>query len=365
MRIAILTFHRAYNCGAMLQAWALKTVLERMGHTVEFPCGKYNEVGYHPPTLPMLGRNRSGSLVRRIRSFAYRLALTLVGKKDGITAGIYYDDFRKKYLPERECEVVEFGKYFDAIILGSDQVLNPHLNEWTSYFLCRDIPKGINKVAYAVSVGERQLTMEDRSLVQDALSSFSAVSMREQFMGYAVTLDPTLLLEPCYYDPVVKYHRCSGKYIYMYSCEASDFEVEIARQIATRLGLGLIITPTHGVYNRGRSNGFSNLISPSFMVGYIRGAEFVLAGSFHGTAVSLLHGKQFLNIVPDDRPTKRVSALLELVGEQDRIVNPRISIDEMIVRLRRPLGGDCFARLAKARDASIKWLRDAVAMPMR
>ena len=37
MRIAILTFHRAYNCGAMLQAWALKTVLERMGHVVEFP----------------------------------------------------------------------------------------------------------------------------------------------------------------------------------------------------------------------------------------------------------------------------------------------------------------------------------------
>ena len=34
MRIAILTFHRAYNCGAMLQAWALKTVLERKGHAL-------------------------------------------------------------------------------------------------------------------------------------------------------------------------------------------------------------------------------------------------------------------------------------------------------------------------------------------
>ena len=31
MRIAIITFHRAYNCRTMLQAWALKTVLERMG----------------------------------------------------------------------------------------------------------------------------------------------------------------------------------------------------------------------------------------------------------------------------------------------------------------------------------------------
>ena len=37
MRIAVLTFHWEDNCGAMLQAWALRTVLERMGHQVTFP----------------------------------------------------------------------------------------------------------------------------------------------------------------------------------------------------------------------------------------------------------------------------------------------------------------------------------------
>ena len=41
MRIGILTFHYALNQGAVLQAYALQTYLERLGHQVEF-------IDYHP-----------------------------------------------------------------------------------------------------------------------------------------------------------------------------------------------------------------------------------------------------------------------------------------------------------------------------
>ena len=34
MKIGILTFHRAYNYGAVLQCYALKSVLSNMGHDV-------------------------------------------------------------------------------------------------------------------------------------------------------------------------------------------------------------------------------------------------------------------------------------------------------------------------------------------
>ena len=33
-RIGILTLHHSYNCGSMLQAFALQETLERMGHEV-------------------------------------------------------------------------------------------------------------------------------------------------------------------------------------------------------------------------------------------------------------------------------------------------------------------------------------------
>ena len=34
MRIGLLTFHHAHNCGAALQVFALQTVLQHLGHDV-------------------------------------------------------------------------------------------------------------------------------------------------------------------------------------------------------------------------------------------------------------------------------------------------------------------------------------------
>lgn len=360
MRIGIVTFHRAYNCGAMLQAWALKTVLERMGHHVEFPSGPYNEVGRFPPKLAIHARCHTGSYARRLRSFAYRLGQTMLGKRIGITAGDFYDAFRKAHLPERKCGIAEFGKYFDAIVLGSDQVINPHLKGWTPYFLCRDIPDGVQKVAYAASAGEKPFSEEERAMVAAALASFNAVSVREPFMDYIVNLDPTLLLDANDYDVIAKPLRRRKEYIYMYSCEARDFEVKAARRIAECLNLDLLITPTWGTFNRNAAKDFSNKISPSMMVSYIKGAKYVLAGSFHGTAVALVYGKPFLNVIPDHRPTKRVSAILGCLGEADRIVNPDNGIEEMIARLTRPLDMERHDRLVNARKKSLDWLRKSI-----
>lgn len=36
MKIGILTYHRAHNYGAVLQAYALRTFLQKQGHDVEF-----------------------------------------------------------------------------------------------------------------------------------------------------------------------------------------------------------------------------------------------------------------------------------------------------------------------------------------
>ena len=46
MRVGIVTFHNALSYGAMLQAWALKTALERLGQAVLFPA--CNHVGAVP-----------------------------------------------------------------------------------------------------------------------------------------------------------------------------------------------------------------------------------------------------------------------------------------------------------------------------
>ena len=361
MRIGIITFHRAYNCGAMLQAWALKTTLERMGHQVAFPIGDYNKVvPLWPPRTPLHDRCRCGSFARRCRSLVYRSFLTVIGKRTGITAGVFYDTFRRKYLPEIECEVADFGKNFDAIIVGSDQVLNPNIRGWTPYFLCRGTPQNLRKIAYAASIGEKPLSAEVEADILSALSSFSAVSVREPFKGFPVMVDPTLLLKADDYNAIAATSVHRREYVYLYTLEASEFEVTTARTIADRLGLDLLITPTWGTFHRGNCHGMTNKISPSFFVNYVKHAKYVLAGSFHGTALAVLHGKPFLNVIPDHRTTKRVSAMLVKIGEGDRVVNPDNDIDEMIVRLKRPLRESCWQQLEQERQRSLDWLQKAI-----
>jgi len=361
MRIAILTFHRAYNCGAMLQAWALKTVLERMGHKVAFPFGDYfNVLPKFPIKSPLSDRCRTGPFFRRIRSFVYRLILAMCGKKSGISAGRYYEAFQRAQLPELICSEAEFKKHFDIIVLGSDQVLNPNIRGWTPYFLCQNVPSEIKKIAYSASIGENPLSMESKYQIINALTSFSAVSVREPFQNFPVTADPTLLLKQEDYNVLVKPFRRRREYLYMYSIETTPFEIDIARRIAAYLGIDLLITPLWGMYHRKPCREMSDKISPSYLVSYIRGAKYVLAGSFHGVAVALLHRKPFLNILPDQRKAKRVSTLLERIGESSRIVNPTITLDEMIARLVRPLDEKCYMQLERYRKESLEWLQKAI-----
>ena len=120
MRVAIFVFHRSCNCGAMLQAWALQTVLERMGHEVEFlNCG-------YPYGIPMWKTSavRFGFSLQCVK----QLVVALIS--DLLSIGIEDRSRRRcrlcisRFLSERECRECEFGKYCDLAISGSDQVWN-------------------------------------------------------------------------------------------------------------------------------------------------------------------------------------------------------------------------------------------------
>ena len=364
MRIAIITFHRAYNCGAMLQAWALKTVLERMGHSVKFLTR--NELGRIPPRSPLTARARTGSLFRRIRSFVYRGLQTLMGKKIGIVAGRYYDEFRRRNLPEIDCQDKDVGNLFDAIILGSDQVLNPKLWGWNEHFLCRDIPRNVLKIAYAASAGDKRLDDESLAIVRDALNGFDAVSTREPFDEFKTVLDPTMLLEVDDYARLTwpKMSRRRRPYVYMYSCTNTDFELEVARKIARQMKLDLLITHPWGAYFRRGIPEYSDKISPDMLLDYIRNAECVIAGSFHATVLSLLHKKRFVTLrMQVDVEASRPMVFLSKLGIQDRIVNPETPISEIVRKLTKDVSQYAIQKLRDERRDSLKWLAQSLKYP--
>lgn len=366
MRIAILTFHRAPNCGAMLQAWALRTVLERMGHVVEFPI--LNHVGEQKTWRASIPKGRSG--LSWIRGLCGKIVQDIMGIGVGDVRKRRHDRFRRNYLPERACQPEDVEKLYDLVIVGSDQVWREELSrQYAPVFFAENLPPGVRKIAYAVSYGDAPLLPEELKRVLDCLPRFDRISVRErtvldQIASYAkcpvvTTLDPTLLLSAVDYEAVA--HGCypRGSYLFMYTLDWSSFFVKTARELARRLGVKCVISPC-GMNTRYHNPRGLTGICPDLLVQLSRHAKYIVAGhTFHGTVMGVLFNKPFLALDRDaPRHESRYGALLTNLGCPERLVNSTHTIDEMLQRLTAPLPD--FSRIEKWRSESINWLRNAV-----
>lgn len=376
MRIAILTFHRAYNCGAMLQAWALKTVLERMGHTVEFPICNHVGETKRWQFCEWCNREKKGlQFVRSIFGRAYvntKLLLYNLGSipSEGILQN-RYRAFRLKYLPERICTPAQFMEYYDLVISGSDQVFSDiHSKNDAPTFFCDNKPKGIRAITYAASYGDKPLEGGRLNRVVKALDNFAAVSVREKLAKDQLsalsskmieeTLDPTLLITPKDYEEVAFGETPKEQYLFVYTLVATPFFLDTAKELARRLGVKCIIAPCYQFSRWNAPRGLTYSISPDRLVQYVRNAKYVLAGSFHGTVMGAIFKKPFLSLRGQvDKYESRPAALLRKIGCMDRLVNPTTSINVMEQLLRETLPNYSDI-LERDREASLSWLQAAV-----
>ncbi len=362
MRIGILTFHRAYNCGAMLQAWALKTILERMGHQVEFPnCNKVGET-------PRWHRCDFGgkALYQNVRNF---ISVTLV---NFFSIGIedkkrwLFKKFRSKHLPECKCSPAAFEMQYDRLMVGSDQVWNPDCAGEcdTPLFLLENFSFSKPIIAYAVSCGDDLLAQETSMRIQAAAGRCAAVSVREPLVNailkcqYPIVPDPTLLLTRADYRQFVKVRKPrKRKYMYCFTLGASDFVVSKAKALAKRLDVELIIQPTYQFSRWRAPKGLSYDLSPNGMVDQMFNADYILASSFHGTVFAILSGKPFLSLRDRvDTSESRPASLLRQLDMGERLVNPMTTLDEMERLINQPFPSDLHGRLEEMRKNGIYFL---------
>lgn len=370
MRIAIITFHRAYNCGAMLQAWALKTVLERMGHIVEFPlCNHVGETSRWQCEL--INRDKRG--LSLVRSLVGRLLINLLSIPTEDVLRMRYRRFRKENFRERGCAPDELGKYYDLIIVGSDQVWSAcHTLSDAPVFFAENIPDCVRKISYAASYGDNPLDEVSITRVVRSLEHFSHISVREplakkQLSQYSskqitVTLDPTLLLNEKDYNEI-KWgdNFIHEPYLFMYTLSASPYFVNTAKRLSDKLGVRCVIAPCYQYTRYGAEKEFIYSISPGMLVGLVRGAKYVLAGSFHGTVLGLLFKKPFLSLREHvDENESRPAALLNMLGLGDRLVNPKASLEGMESMLGCVASSQVYDMLDRKRQESLNWLTHAI-----
>ena len=368
MRIAILTFHRAYNCGAALQAWALKTVLERMGHSVEFPA--CNSVGL----TPRWKYSVSNTVKRGFawgRSVIGRSLINLLSIPNEDLSRFRYTSFRRLHLPERSCLPSEFDKHYDLIVIGSDQVWNEGLTCGdASLFFGENLPRNMRRIVYAASYGDKPLDQDRIGRVLRALDNFSAVSVREKLVKDQLSalsdkdiqeaLDPTLLLDAVDYDVIAQGPTPKKPYLFMYTLFAESFFVDTAKELARKLGVRCVIAPCYQYSRYGAPRGLTYGISPDRLLQYARNAKYVLAGSFHGTVMGVVFNKPFLSLRGQcDTFESRPAALLRKLGCENRLVYPSMTIDEMYHRIMSPLPS-IREELVAMRSRSLAWLKGAL-----
>ena len=265
------------------------------------------------------------------------------------------------------------SKYYDMVIVGSDQVWSAkHTCSDAPLFFAEDMPDCVRKIAYAASYGDKPLEDGDISRVASSLDRFATVSVREplaqhQLAGISnkhidVTLDPTLLLMDSDYGAIaakLKSHK--RPYLFMYTLSSAPFFINTAKSLSERLGVDCVIAPCYQYSRWGAPRGLTYGISPDRLVAYVRDAKYVLAGSFHGTAMAVIFKKPFLSLrVQVDEFESRPAALLNKIGCEDRLVNPTTDVDKMVALLKSNISPRVFDLLAAERERSLVWLEKAI-----
>lgn len=348
MKIGIVTFHFAYNYGAVLQAWALQTYLRKCGHEVEL----INYRPYYHTERYQLFRNvlLAGRAVRKKKHAGFfRAARAVIGTavenvymlKSRIRKKNAFERFISSFINQSKLyknvdELLETSISYDVLITGSDQVWNRYLTNDTFdpvYFLKFGREK-IKRIAYGVSLGET--TIEDCiSYIKGSHFIMNLLSFRERndaeeanrLLGlpcFAVP-DPTLLLNADDYKNI-ETDTTEGNYVVVYILKQNPILESIIRQFLKMGKKILNISPISIAVNGMRT---IYPISPSEFIGFIRHADYVITNSFHGTVFSLIYRKMFFCGLHGAR-NQRIQSLLTEVGLEGRIITDISQFDALL-----------------------------------
>jgi len=359
MLVGILTFHRALNYGAVLQAYALQRAIESLGLDVEI-------LDYRCPALERTYR----SLYLHERSLRGVLT-TITYLPIRLARRTKFASFRRRnlhlstssYVPAtiREAD----GRY-DRFVVGSDQVWNPDLTDADPTFFLDFVGDADQKVSYAASLGKSGVLDRHADTYLARLTSFGSISVREQdgqeFLralldrGVAWVLDPVLLAEPEVFRVLAVSPQRSTPYIFAYCLHETEL-YRYVEHLSRLTGLPVVYFPgsirTRVVGTRVLSP------SPEEFLGWIRDAAYVVTDSFHVVAFSIVFRKVFKAQLKSALPelNSRITSLLGRVGLERQV----ISKDDL--RRTVPPGTDyssAEALLAVARRDSLLFLEDAL-----
>lgn len=352
MKIAILTQPILMNYGGVLQAYALQSILQSMGHDVTIINRVWNyEQGYIYRALSFYKCVILAFLSVVLRKYSYKSAKKKIIDKYILTH--YFAQENLKLSPKLVYDK-EFRKYvsknkFDAYIVGSDQVWRPKYSpNIYNYFLdFLNNQDTVIKMAYAASFGTDQWeyseeeTLKCRYLIQN----FDFVSVREKtgvdmcakYLNRSDAkwvLDPTLLLDVSVYREFAsKTVLPKNLIIYYLLDETLDKLTFISKCVD--VFHGSIYNIKEGVPSLSDRHIREYSSIEEWLAGFAN-AQLAIVDSFHGCVFSLIFHVPFIVVGNKKRGLARMESLLQLFSLQDRLVYEDELLDFDIIHMKEP-----------------------------
>lgn len=324
MKIAILSMQEVKNYGSFLQAFSLKKHIEELGHTCEFinivpgeQLGIYKQNKFHKLSL-LIKRLWGWDFIKRFQSIY-----------------TFQTRFKNEFLPELGVKPDKENKYYDVVVIGSDEVFNCAQKTWFG-FSPQLFGEGLNAgkvISYAGSFGAttvqvlEQLGIKER-VAQMLTKNFSAISIRDENSDKVVktltgkepelNVDPVILNDWTKYMPTPHVPLKNYMIVYTYPGRITDKqEIAAIRQYAKNRELLLI---SIGHYFPWVDK--TVIPHPFEVLAYFRDASCIITDTFHGSIFSIKNEKTFCTIVRSMNSNK-LTFLLNQFGLSNRIVqNP-------------------------------------------
>ena len=330
MKIGILTLQLHTNYGGILQAYALQTVLERMGHEVVVLNKRHHlllPIWKWPYSYPkrIIQKYILGRGGRVFFESYYNRTYPIVSQNTEL--------FIDKYIHRLKVEDLFVLKEddFDAFVVGSDQVWRPMFYPGKIENAYLDFAKDwdIKRIAYAASFGTSkwEYTKKQTRLCGELLRKFDLISVREEsgiglchkHFGVKANhvLDPTMLLSTKDYMYLVEkanVKKSKGSLL-CYILDEKKSKINLISKLADDMGL----IPFHVNSRVEVQNApLAERIQPP-VEQWLRGfmdARMVVTDSFHACVFAIIFNKPFIVIANKERGLARIESLLAMFGLQ-------------------------------------------------
>jgi hypothetical protein len=311
-KVAIVTFHKAHNYGAVLQAYALKEIIKNLGYDVKFFNYSPDWIIDHYLLFPKI--NNENIVTKVKRNLGYYLDI-----KRRLARHNGFEFFIRDNLNSWDKEDLD---YIQNIVVGSDQIWNPKITSDfdKECFGFINVNNNAKIISYAASMESINPDLSKQFF--SMLNNVNKIGVRENSLKEYIennvsdvdvfhNLDPTLLLNAKDWKEISSKSINYKPYLLVYENYKDNNTHELAKKIASKRGLEIKILTASACWRD--SKRILSDANPLDFLTLFANASFVVTTSYHGLAFAINNSVQFVYINVSNGVNNRATSLLQVL----------------------------------------------------